>query len=94
MLEDEETIPTVGQVAEASGMTSRTFQRRLKEEDRTFKALLDDVRQERALHLVTDGEEPIGHVASLLGYSRPTSLNRAMMRWTGMNPTAFRNTGS
>ena len=94
MLEDEEAIPTVGQVAEASGMTSRTFQRRLKEEDRTFKALLDDVRQERALHLVADGEEPIGRVASLLGYSRPTSLNRAMMRWTGMNPTAFRNTGS
>ncbi len=48
-------------------MTSRTFQRRLKEENRTFKALLDDVRQERALHLVADGEEPIGRVASRLG---------------------------
>ena len=94
ILEDEEKIPSVAQVAEASGMTSRTFQRRLNEENRTFKGLLDDVRQERALHLVTDGDEPIGHVASRLGYSRPTSLNRSMMRWTGKNPTAFRNAGS
>lgn len=94
MLEDEETIPTLGQVAEASGMTTRTFQRRLNEENRTFKGLLDVVRQERALHLVAVGDKPISRVSSLLGYSRPTSLNRSMMRWTGMNPTAFRNAES
>ena len=37
MLEDEEMIPTLGQIAEASGMATRTFQRRLSEENRTFK---------------------------------------------------------
>lgn len=94
ILEDEETIPSVGQVAEASGMTSRTFQRRLNEENRTFKGLLDDVRQERALQMLSDGEQPISRVSSLLGYRRPTSLNRSMMRWTGKNPTAFRNAES
>lgn len=94
MLKDEEAIPSVRQVAEASGMTSRTFQRRLNEENWTFKRLLDDVRQERALQLVADGEQPISRVSTLLGYSRPTSLNRSMMRWTGKNPTTFRNAGS
>ena len=39
MLEDEQMIPTLGQIAEASGMTTRTFQRRLSEENRTFKGL-------------------------------------------------------
>jgi AraC-like DNA-binding protein len=94
MLEDENTIPSVGRVAEASGMTSRTFQRRLNEENWTFKRLLDDVRQERALHLVAEGDEPISLVATRLGYSRPTSLNRSMLRWTGKNPTSFRNARS
>lgn len=94
MLEDEETVPSLARIAEASGMSSRTFQRRLNEENRTFKGLLDEVRQERARRLVAYGEEPISRVASRLGYSRPTSLNRSMMRWTGRNPTAFRNAKS
>jgi AraC-like DNA-binding protein len=94
MLEDEETIPSLERVAEASGMSSRTFQRRLNEENQAFKRLLDAVRQDRARRLVADGDEPIRLVATRLGYSRPTSLNRSMMRWTGKNPTAFRNAGS
>jgi AraC-like DNA-binding protein len=94
MLEDEETLPSLGRVAEASGMSSRTFQRRLNEENRAFKRLLDEVRQDRARRLVADGVEPINRVATRLGYSRPTSLNRSMLRWTGKNPTAFRSPGS
>lgn len=94
ILDDEETLPSLELVAEAAGMSSRTFQRRLSEESRTFKGLLDETRQDRALSLVAAGREPISRVASRLGYSSQTSLNRSMKRWTGKNPTAFRNARS
>lgn len=90
ILEDEETAPSLGRAAEAAGMSTRTFQRRLREENQGFKQLLDEVRQHRAVSLVTAGHEPIGRVARRLGYARPTSLNRSMMRWTSNTPTGFR----
>lgn len=90
LLEDEEVVPGVDDAAEAAGMSRRTFQRRLTEEGRTFKGLLDEARRDRARRLIVDGEESIGRVASRVGYSRATSLNRSMIRWTGKNPTAFR----
>jgi AraC-like DNA-binding protein len=94
MLEGDDTAPTLALVAEAAGTSTRTFQRRLNEERQTFKSLLDGVRQERARHLVADGDKTIGQVARRLGYSRPTSLNRSMMRWTGKSPTSFRRGSS
>ena len=90
MLEFEDAMPTVDLVAEAAGLSSRTFQRRLKEENSSFTDLLDEVRQKRAERLVAEGKEPIARVARRLGYAHPTALNRSMMRWTGMNPSEFR----
>jgi AraC-like DNA-binding protein len=94
ILEDDEGVPRIGQVAEAAGLSTRTFQRRLQEENRSFKSLLDEVRHEQAKQLITDGQEPISVVASRLGYARPTSLNRSMVRWTGHSPSAFRRSRS
>lgn len=90
MLEDDEGLPVLGDVAEAAGLSRRTFQRRLQEEKRSFKSLLDEVRKEQAAHLIADGTEPISAVAFRLGYAQPTSLNRSMMRWTGRSPSSFR----
>jgi AraC-like DNA-binding protein len=94
MLQDEEGLPGLGDVAFAAGLSQRTFQRRLKEENRSFKTLLDEVRQERAERLIASGTEPISVVAFRLGYSQPTSLNRSMMRWKGRSPSAYRQARS
>lgn len=90
MLEDEEDLPSIGDVADAAGLSSRTFQRRLQAENQSFKGLLDEVRRERAIRLIADGCETVGTIATRLGYSRPTSLNRSMLRWTGHSPTSHR----
>lgn len=90
LLEDEESIPSLARVAEAAGLSRRTFQRRLQDEGASFKDLLDAVRQDRARELIAEGAESIHSVAARLGYSRPTSLNRSMLRWTGRSPTAYR----
>lgn len=90
MLEDEEEVPSLGHLAGAAGVSSRTAQRWLKEEGSSFKAILDDVRREQATRLVSTGGEPISAVAGRLGYSKQSSLHRSMLRWTGHNPTEYR----
>ena len=89
MIEDEEASPTLRQVATAAGLSTRTFQRRLHEEGSSFKSLLDETRREHAIRLISDGQTVAG-AAGRLGYSRPTSLNRSMMRWEGCSPTTYR----
>lgn len=87
MLEDG--VPSVEQLAVASGTSVRTLQRRLREDGTSFASLLGEVRRARAVkHLAGDGS--IVSISAELGYQRQASLTRAMRRWTGMPPTRFR----
>lgn len=72
-------------------VSSRTLRRRLQGEGRTFQGLLDDVRRERALSLLTEGTLPIGDVSRVLGFTRITSFYRAFRRWTQTTPAAYRS---
>lgn len=88
MLDDR--VPTIADLAAASGTSVRTLQRWLEAEGTSFSMLLEQVRKSRALQRLSIGGDAIGTVASELGYARQASLTRAMRRWTGSPPTRFR----
>jgi AraC-like DNA-binding protein len=90
VLEQGEPRPT--DVARALGTSERTLQRRLKEGDRTFSDILDDVRRELASSYLCDERLAIFEIAFLLGYSETSSFHRAFRRWTNMGPQEFRAT--
>lgn len=58
-------------VAEALGMTSRTLQRRLGEENSSYQTILDEVRQEVAKSLLSHSEKSISEIAISLGFIEP-----------------------
>lgn len=70
----------------------RTLQRRLADEGTGFDAVLDDVRRERARHLVGGTDLPLTQVAAMLGYAHQAALTRAVRRWFGTSPRALRAT--
>ncbi len=78
--------PGVETVARRLGMSARTLQRRLKDEDATFGELLDETRRETAIRLLEDAAMPISEVSFLLGFSDPSAFHRAFRRWTGVTP--------
>lgn len=90
MLEDG--VPSLEQLAAASGTSVRTLQRRLREEETSFAALLEEVRRDRAVKQLASGGGSIVSLSAELGYQRQASLTRAMRRWTGLPPTRFRQT--
>ncbi|MFT3922185.1 MAG: AraC family transcriptional regulator ligand-binding domain-containing protein [Myxococcales bacterium] len=86
--------PIQADVGRKLGLSERTLQRRLRDEDTTFAAILDDLRRELAQLYLASPDVSLHEVAFLLGYSEPSAFHRAFRRWTGLTPQAFRRSGA
>lgn len=80
----------VAAVARLLAVHQRTLQRRLEQEDTTFYAIVDDVRREAALQLLTHTDLPIGQVSGSVGFAEQSALSRAARRWWGSSPREIR----
>lgn len=77
-------------IAAQLGFDIRTLQRRLASLQLTFEGIVDSTRRAVATTLLADSEIKLAQVASMLGYSEQSSLNRACMRWFAATPAAER----
>lgn len=77
-------------VSEYFSMTPRTLQRRLFEEDTSFRAILDETRSEMAFIYLSTTDFAAYEISLLLGFEDKNSFYRAFQRWTGTTPQAAR----
>ena len=77
-------------IAACLALTERTLERRLREENTSFRRLLDAARIELAGNYLADERYPLNQVADLLGFVDVSNFFRACKRWFGMSPTQFR----
>ena len=82
--------PRIGDVARRLGMTARTLQRRLQDEQLGFTALVDAARLDLARRYLADESLSISEVSFALGYSEPSAFTRAFKRWSGSAPAEYR----
>ena len=71
-------------VAERLGLSRRTLQRKLSEENTTFQKQLNSTREMLAVHYIRNTDMTTNDVAYLLGYNELNSFLRAFAVWTGM----------
>jgi AraC-like DNA-binding protein len=83
-------VPTIERLSESADVSVRTLQRRFAEEGTSFSDLVEDVRRAAAMEALSRSDATIGDVAANVGYSRQSSLTRAVRRWTGAPPIALR----
>ncbi|CUS46505.1 MAG: AraC family transcriptional regulator ligand-binding domain-containing protein [Pseudomonadota bacterium] len=81
---------TMEDIARQVGMSRQSLYRRLKEEDVSFEALIDDLRHRMALHYLSGRKTSVNETAYLVGFSDPSSFSRAFKRWTGSSPRGRR----
>jgi AraC-like DNA-binding protein len=74
-------------VAETLRISERSLRRKLRDAGSSYRALLDEVRCERALALLDQQKLPVGEVAQRLGFSDATAFTRSFRRWTGRAPS-------
>ena len=82
----EETMPVV---ARAVGMSPRTLRRRLAESGTSYRALLDEVRAERAALLLSLGGASVEQIAARLGFAEAATFIHAFRRWYGTTPGRY-----
>jgi AraC-like DNA-binding protein len=73
--------PTVIDAAKSFGISVRTLQRRLTDENTAFSVLLDDCRRVRAFDSCNETGSPRPKMHEELGYAQRSCLARAMRRW-------------
>ena len=82
--------PDLEAIAAALALSPRTLQRRLREGGLSFSQLVDETRQQLALHYLRDPALELAEIAFLVGFSEAGSLARAFRRWTGTSPGEYR----
>ena len=83
--------PTMDGVARALAVSTRTLQRRLREEGTSYRAVLGQTRESLARHYLTSSALSTAEISFLLGYEEPNSFYRAFRGWTGETPDAVRS---
>ena len=90
MQRDGVAPPTLEQVAGEMHTTPRTLIRRLRNEDATYRDILENLRREYAGQLLQDARLTVADVGEVLGYREPANFGRAFRRWYGASPAAWR----
>lgn len=72
------------------GVSTRTLQRRLREEGSSFQQTLDALRHSLANHYLHHSSLSGTEISFLLGFEDPNSFVRAFQTWSGSTPQAVR----
>ncbi|MCP1971212.1 AraC family transcriptional regulator [Bradyrhizobium elkanii] len=86
----DEGLPTLAEIAEMAGVSTRSLQRNLSRAGITYSGLLDTVRFENARTLLRNTDSKIIEVAFASGYTDPAHFTRAFRRIAGVTPRQFR----
>ena len=79
-------IASRDQTAEALGLSLRTMQRKLSQQQTSFKEILENVRYRKATQLLNIPGYSYEDIAFVLGYQDIRSFYHAFHRWTGSSP--------
>jgi AraC-like DNA-binding protein len=83
-------IPTIEEAAAALNITPRNLQRKLQQEQATFRDIAGEIRKEIAFQLMQNPAIKISEVSDILGYSDLTAFRKAFKSWTNSTPRAIR----
>jgi AraC-like DNA-binding protein len=81
---------SIDRIAEDIGLSKRTLQRRLQQQNANFAQLRDDVRFNYSIKYLIDDHMSVDLVSKALDFSDRTSFTNAFKRWTGLSPSVFR----
>ena len=83
-------IPSIESMATRFNITVRSFQRKLEEENVSYRVLCNELGKDFAASLLSNQNVTVKEVAATLGYSNARAFQRAFKSWTGQTPSKFR----
>jgi len=80
-----------GDIAGEVNMSERTLRRKLREENTSFRNLVDQLRMDMAIKYLRDTDLTVEAISGSLGFSDAANFRQAFRRWTKAAPHAFRD---
>lgn len=77
-------------VAKQLHVTARTLRRKLRQENTSFRELVDDLRMRLAIKYLRETNLTVEDLAQTLGFSEDASFRHAFRRWTNTSPVEYR----
>lgn len=84
-------VPSLEDAASFLGVSSRSLQRKFKQQGTNFKSIVDDVRKEYAFSYLLQTNYKMSYISDVLGFSEQSVFQRAFKRWTGVTPGEYRD---
>jgi AraC-like DNA-binding protein len=78
-------------VAQDLNMSARTLRRKLREENSSFRQVMDELRRDIALRYLRETDLTVEEIAESLGFSDAAGFRQAFRRWTNAAPHEFRH---
>lgn len=91
LLNASDDMPSLEACAQALHMTPRTLNRRLQDENTSYRAIVDQVRHHLALQHLKNSQLSLQEIAYRLGYTDQANFRRAFKRWEGVAPQKRRD---
>ncbi|MDO8329620.1 MAG: AraC family transcriptional regulator ligand-binding domain-containing protein [Fluviicoccus sp.] len=88
--DDVQGFFNIEEVAQKLNVTERTLQRQLAEEDKTFRGIVEEIRQTKSAILLRNPDLSIKSISDQMGYSNTANFVRAFQRWEEKTPTQYR----
>jgi AraC-like DNA-binding protein len=82
--------PSFDEIAEHLGTTTRTLRRQLRDENVSFRQLIDELRTHIAMKYLRETAMTNEDIAFALGFSDAANFRHAFRRWTKKTPREFR----
>lgn len=83
-------LPTLDCLAKQHFMSPRTFNRNLSKQGTNYRAILEEIRRNCALTLLSNTHLTASKISYYLAYQEPANFNRAFKRWFATTPAAWR----
>lgn len=87
-------IVSLEDIASNFNVSSRTVQRKLKEEGINFQQLADEARKSLAINYLKSGSYPVKEISYMLGYNELSAFTRTFKRWTGITPALYQKSNN
>ena len=81
---------SINTAAQQLNMSKSTLIRKLREEDASFKAILEEHKKQRAIQLLSDTQLTIEEISFKLGYQDTSNFGRSFKRWLQCSPSSYR----
>jgi AraC-like DNA-binding protein len=82
--------PDFASLAQQFHTSEATLRRRLEDEGQSFRTILNEMRRDIAISLLTDTKQSVNDISHALGFSDPSAFHRAFKNWTGNPPGVYR----